>query len=244
MFKFFIKVGFINLIILFALSYLSQLHSFYLRDYKGSAVIKLTNLEGNAGGTGFGISYKGKDFIMTNDHVCRIDDMFKTGMYINMPDGSKKRARIVKRFKSHDLCLIKHEPGISTLSVGKAPMLGEKLHVVGYPALQPKTLTEGEFVGHSTIQVVIEEAFTRELLKECNLRKDQVVNYYGSVMCLRSYYTALTTVPILGGSSGSPVLNNVGNVVAVVFAGSSAQNNWAKLVPFKYVVEFLDSAVK
>lgn len=197
----------------------------------------LTNVDGRAGGTGFGISYEGQKFIMTNAHVCELDKVIPGGLYVNMPV-KKVKAIVLKIYREHDLCLIKHVDGLNTLSVGERPSLGEELHAVGYPSLQPKTLTSGEFVGYGDVFVAIEQAPHPSLFTSCR-KTDSVENVWGAVLCVRKYYSSLTTIPILGGSSGSPILNSYGSVVGVAFAGSPMGNNWAKVVPVDSIKKFL-----
>ena len=176
---------------------------------------------------------------MTNNHVCELKRISPTGIWIKMPNGSLVRAKILARYAKHDLCLIEHIEGISTLGLGSDPRLGETNYAIGYPQLQPKTLTSGEYVGTAEVQVVMDEARTVEEL-HC---KGGVVDYspWMGAVCIRSYMAFFTTTPILGGSSGSPVVNSFGNLVGVAFAASAQGNNWAKLVPLYAVRDFLES---
>jgi len=239
MIKFFIKVGFINLLIMFVVSFISPLHRVFLRDIKGSSVVMITDASGRMGGTGFGVEYEGSKYIMTNAHVCGINNYTKTGIYVTI-DNRKVRAKIKEVYKDHDLCIMHHIEGVSTLSIGEAPSKGEMLHIVGYPSLQPKTLTSGEFVGYGTIQVLIEQAISTRDFKECR-RGDIVEQTWMGAACIRKFYASYTTIPILGGSSGSPVINDYGNVVGVAFAGSPMLGNWAKVVPVEFIKKFLYS---
>lgn len=243
MINFFVKVGFINLLIMFMFSFLEPLHRMYLRDYKGSSIVMLTNIDGMTGGTGFGVEHEGEKYILTNAHVCQLDKLVPHGLYVNLADGRKVKAKILRVYKDHDLCLIRHVYGLNTLSLGETPSMGEMLHAVGYPSLQPKTLTSGEFVGYGTVFVAIEQAMFQDEFVDCR-PTDIVQRAFGSVVCVRKFYASLTTIPILGGSSGSPILNSYGNVVGVAFAGSPMGNNWAKVVPVDFIKKFLYSYTK
>lgn len=203
----------------------------------------LTNIDGTTGGTGFGIQYEGNKYILTNAHVCELDKMVPNGLYVNLNEGRKVKAKILRAYKDHDLCLIEHVQGLNTLSLGETPSMGEMLHAVGYPSLQPKTLTSGEFVGYGNVYVAIEQAMFADELRTCR-PTDIIQSAWGSVVCIRKYYSSLTTIPILGGSSGSPILNSYGNVVGVAFAGSPMGNNWAKVVPVDFIKKFLYSYTK
>lgn len=239
--KFFVKVGLIQILIMFMFTFLDQMHKFYLRDYKGSSVIKLTNMERNSGGTGFGVQYKGYKFIMTNSHVCEIRRSSPSGFWVNKPDGTLVRAVIIKQYEKHDLCILKHVEGIHTLSLGSDPRIGETHYIVGHPALQPKTLTTGEYVGMASINVIIADAPSPAELN-CKKGKVHYRPFFGA-MCIRTYIASFTTTPILGGSSGSPVVNSFGNLVGVAFASNERGNNWAKLVPLYSVRDFLEEYI-
>lgn len=114
-----------------------------------------------------------------------------------------------KTDKKHDLCAIK-APAIlgEGLKVGSKLFTGETIYMMGYPFLQPKRLVSGFYF----------------------LTEKVLVQKY-----LNSYRMHLSSFP---GNSGSPILNIYGNVVGVLYAGSSSD---ALAVPLKDLLIFLKS---
>jgi hypothetical protein len=87
-----------------------------------------------------------------------------------------------------------------------------------------------------------------ELTKTCKHRNQEIkfeqTEFFGVqfhvAMCINYDISMLTTCQILGGSSGSPLFNNWGQVVGVMFAGSTELNNWGHAIPLTSIKEFLN----
>jgi V8-like Glu-specific endopeptidase len=57
--------------------------------------------------------------------------------------------------------------------------------------------------------------------------------------CFRSYQSYATTATTYPGNSGSPVVNKYGNIIGVLFAGSSKEEKDNYLVPVSEVKRVL-----
>jgi S1-C subfamily serine protease len=110
-----------------------------------------------------------------------------------------------------DLCLAEVGYAQGTLELSKeAPQAFDRIHILGYGLLLPLTLTEGTYVGTILGQVLA------------------VTNPgYG-------------TAPILPGNSGSPVLNDKGEVIGVVYASGGSIDNRVIMVPMSDIYRFME----
>jgi S1-C subfamily serine protease len=212
-------------------------------------------------GTGFDITLpSGKTAILTNRHVCAPS---KDGVvYIVRPgDSIQHQRKIIDVSQTSDLCLV--EPiseASSALKLASSFDLGDHVISVGHPAGLPLMPSYGEAVAVQTIPVLSEmypvplmtEADVvkakEELKPRCSKQNQQLsleeINFLGLpiklLLCIDFNTALLTTTQILGGSSGSPLFNIWGNVVGVMFAGSSEHNNWGYAIPLQSVKEFLN----
>jgi len=190
-----------------------------LRNEIAAHVFKVMKspIEGN-GGTGFEVmAPSGATFVMTNAHVCNI----------LLADGTSKIAwvsngliamprRVVAISDEKDLCLLEGISGGMGLKVSKdAPQVGEWLHVVGHPKLGPLIMSSGEFYEVCTINVAGPRMSTPSVKR-------------GSYCT-----TAVADV----GSSGSPAVNEYGEVIGVLFAVDGKSR--AALVSLTDVKDFL-----
>ena len=142
------------------------------------------------GGTGFIVS---RNYIITNDHVCR-DSM---GQIVNMVmvvdiKGREVIGQPVKYKQDHDLCLVRTKTRLnfSGVEFDKVKEYGEDVFSAGYPHLWFNT-TFGKITGLAAY--------------------DQY-----SILVLRS------NINCQPGSSGSPVFNKSGKVIGIVSAVDKA----------------------
>ena len=211
-------------------------------------------------GTGFDIILpSGKNAILTNRHVC---EPSKDGyVYIvRSGDNIQHQRKIIDVSETSDLCLV--EPIRSDgngLTVASSLDVGDHVISVGHPAGLPLMPSYGEAVSTQTIAVLsglyekpimnqkdADEA-KLELAKTCKYRNQEIkleqAEFFGVqfhiAMCINYDISILTTCQILGGSSGSPLFNNWGQVVGVMFAGSTELNNWGHAIPLTSIKEFL-----
>ena len=174
-----------------------------------ASVIKLTNDVGNSGGTGF-------EVVAPSGKIYTLTNRhicMSNDVYAEVGDRHIP-LHIIEISADTDLCLL--EPLVETpaLKVSNIyPVNGDHIDVYGYGMLMPLTHTSGEWVGKTPVFL----AFI------FNLRN--VPEY--------------TTVSILPGNSGSPVLDESGDVVGVVFATGEAINFRALIISLDDVKNFL-----
>jgi len=210
-----------------------QYHADYLRYKVGPNVVTITTKSKRNGGTGFFVQApSGKVVLLTNNHVCGLAD--RTGkVLVTTQDNEEYNAKVLHKFKKHDLCIVENKTTKSGLTVASSVDIGEEIGHVGHPQLYPLTLTRGQLIGYATIPIATGMV---NHPRECP-QGSKAVNALFFIVCITEYDSGLTTVPSQGGSSGSPIISFWGNVVGVLFAGDSS--SWSVIVPLKYVKEFL-----
>ncbi len=242
-----------------------ELHGHYLRYEVGSRTYMIKGKLDGGGGSGFQVkAASGQSYIVTNSHVCegalgQSED--KTALLVVKDDGTSLRRRIIENSDFTDLCLLEGMPGVDGLSLSSEPGLGETAYVVGHPRLRPLSVSSGQAVGRSDVQILayvmptgdslldLMLEMTGMLNKEgkCELPKNQIVEIPVEMMgtevgkirlCLnvtRSAY--MTTIVIHPGNSGSPMVDMWGNVEGVAFASDGT--NWAYSVSLSDLRKFL-----
>lgn len=213
-------------------------HKHYIYDYKGRSVVRLT--QGFSGGTGFRVKVaSGKNYILTNYHICMLG--YETG-YLRAEDynGNRYRLNIIKPYLEHDLCLVEDVPGIPALSVANGVYPHEQVYLVGHPRLANLTMESGSVVSNDIIQLVM----PRPLYVACNgfdypSPWEKSLADRGLKLCLEDFSATHANIIAYGGNSGSPVLDDFGNVIGVLFAGSNKAVTASYLVPLAHIQKFL-----
>jgi S1-C subfamily serine protease len=208
-----------------------DIHEQLLYSVKGNSVVKLTkSFAGRSGGTGSQIvAPSGKEFILTNAHVCGDRKELIAHTQLTKP----KKVKVIRVYKKHDLCLVEAIKGLPALRIANSIIPREKVYVIGHPALRPLTLESGRFVSDKTISMRV----------PCSTKVKPTIlikfRNYRLAMCVKSFKSQLVNAIIYPGNSGSPLLDKFGNVVGVIFAGRLDQPNAAYTVPLKSVKAFL-----
>lgn len=218
-----------------------ELHYNYVRNKVQKTTVMVTNKEGNSGGSGSHIKApSGKIYILTNAHVCNLS---KDGtVYITDDYGRTIPRRIIEKSDFTDLCLVEALPNYhSYLKVGSEPSTGQIVAAVGHPALMPTTMTRGEIIGQSEVDVFDFIIGLDDDGRECNLPKNKIIkinSIFGQLdACVVHLKANLTTTAILPGNSGSPMVDFYGNMVGVYFAGNRA--NWGIAITVADINAFL-----
>ncbi|MBS2019980.1 MAG: trypsin-like peptidase domain-containing protein [Deltaproteobacteria bacterium] len=190
-------------LVLAALLIAPRLHAGPLQDLATKAkpavvLLSVTDVTGQKGsGTGFFVGADGR--IMTNHHV--IDGAAK--VTASLPDGRKIDAiGVVASDPEKDLAIVKIPgDGFPTLTLGESKSLrvGDEVVVIGSPLGLSTTLSVGIV---SAIRSGKEQLFERDDPRAAEAAK---IGSWGIQV----------TAAISPGSSGSPIMNTAGDVVAV-----------------------------
>jgi hypothetical protein len=225
----------------FILFYFTDLNHDFIRKITEKTVVKI-QIPNVGSGSGFFIKTKNGIKILSNRHVCQ---MGKSGfVYKNGDFSTTKKAEIFKISTKHDLCLLtplEIDANQETLFISYVPSAWGKIaYLVGYPDGRQLSLSKGEVVGN--IDAEMEVDF------------DPIVGCPGKLepnhpivelltgkkeLCIVKLNADRYNVISYGGNSGSPILNRIGNVVGVLFAGGRQVTD-ALAVPLKFIREFLE----
>lgn len=160
--------------------------------------------------TGFHLNYRGKVFIITNKHVC--DSHMRIYKHLSIQFGDYV-GEILAVDEAHDLCLVSSNrtEGLSLANRQSKPL--EKVTVIGFPRGMGKVIREGRVIGDVPL-------FAPWLN---NMTVDSI------------QISAIA----YGGNSGSPILNQNGDVTGVLFAGHMYFHTETYIVPLDNLKIFL-----
>jgi len=207
-----------------------QLHNSYLRWEVGESAVQVWT-SASGGGSGFAVeAASGQNFIATNKHVCQSAE--KGWVRIVSTQGVNAWKRIVYMDNKHDICLVEGDKRLSTLEIASSPKVGDLHYIVGYPGLRPLTISKGEYVGFHNVN--IPEFIDRK--EQCDgevyeLNPMERMMYGYQYACFRTFLSYSSSAVAYGGNSGSPVVNSLGNVIGILFAGPRDQEHVSYIVP-------------
>ena len=212
----------------------------FLRWKTENSVVRVLSVDNTGGGTGFAMKAKsGKNFIVTNKHVCEIE--VDGWVFIKPTNKSGVYRKVVYVDNKHDLCLIEGDSRLNNLELAGSPRINQINYVIGHPALRDLSIAQGEFIGYKTIEMP-EDVSTRA---ECKWKVLELPEIYRFIMgrdflCLKPFKSLSLTTVSYPGNSGSPVLNRFGRVMGVLFAGSREQERDNYAVPAEELKRVLE----
>ena len=231
----------IVLFIVLMLVPVGMLTALLLQKHPSSFTVMITNMAETSGGSGSVIeTSKDESFILTNAHICNI---IKEGGIVKKEDGTKFMATSFIQSSIHDLCLVQvsADLGTSVKVASSAPKLYEPATITGHPSLLPAILSGGKFGDRKIIEIMtgLRPCTPEEIGKK--LEKALICLFLGGMPIIKSYESIVVSAMIMGGSSGSAVLNEKGELSGVVFAGQGKGLSYAFIVPWEYVSQFINN---
>lgn len=234
------KLGLIAFLVLMLIP-AGMLYKILIEKHPSSFTVMITNINETSGGSGSVIkTAKDHSYILTNSHICNV---IKGGGIVKKEDGSKFMATSFIASGLHDLCIIEvaADLGQSVKIADVAPKLYSQATITGHPSLLPAIISGGKFGDRKIIEVMTE-------LKPCtekDIRKSPenalICIFIGGIPVIKSYESIVVSAMIMGGSSGSAVLNDKGELAGVVFAGQGKGLSYAFIVPWEYVSLFVSN---
>lgn len=161
----------------------------------------------------------GKNYILTAGH-CRIlasDDRIMA----RDENGREQAVEVIQEDPNSDLLLLASIDGKS-VDVAKSIHAHEHLHSITHGKSFPAYRTDGEFLDIELTQIKYFPIMDANDRAKC-LTMPKYSDYTGMTgeFCFISTHQTLADVPIVLGSSGGPLLNEAGELVGIVSAGSS-----------------------
>jgi S1-C subfamily serine protease len=207
-----------------------HLKDHYFRNKVGDSVVKIIGVTGS--GSGFHVEAdSGEIYILTNAHVCAAADK-KDQVYIKKDNRLIPR-KIIAVYPKHDLCLIEKLPSQKKgLKLASFVDIGEDVVLIGHPKGRPLTLSKGEVIYSTVIQLL-----TNKPEQECKGEYVPPILFFAGG-CVEDFQAHGISTIAFPGNSGSPVVNKYGYLVGVLFAGSDQPTD-SYMVPLKYIKDFL-----
>lgn len=187
----------------------------------------------SSGGTGFVVvAPSGKKYLLTNKHVCKLRDS-ENNVTVRFPNLKRKyKRKIIEVSAEHDLCLVEGLPSMGRgLTVATSIVAGQTTFAVGHPKLYALTISKGQFIEEASIRVAMS--------KKPTVVTGEIKKSGSYVLNIKTFKSSRFVMYSRGGNSGSPIVDEQGDVISVLFAGNRADNMETYGVPLRFVQNFL-----
>lgn len=115
-------------------------HDVFLKYWIAPSVLEVNGIPHmNVIGTAFQVNYKGKQFILTNKHICTVYG--GKNLVIN-----KQFVKVLAISKVHDLCLVSALKDVRGLSIGKNLSHIKPVWLIGHPRGLPTIIRQGNYL--------------------------------------------------------------------------------------------------
>lgn len=167
------------------------------------------------------VTDSGKTYILTAGH-CKglIEDKMIIAKY---DDGSLYLLEYIAEDPTSDLLLFS-SPRIGGLKVADHVSLHEHIHALSHGGRHATFRTDGEVLEKSHVEApfaLVDEG-DPESVKACtDLPKQRIEDSMMGAMCILTVNETMTTVAVIPGSSGGPLVNEAGDLVGVVSASET-----------------------
>jgi S1-C subfamily serine protease len=204
--------------------------------HASSKMLKPFSTQGGSGTAFLAKSRAGKTYVVTNYHVCMGTMQQETSGAANDPkrltvklehslDEEKITTRSVLLLSiENDVCILEAKEEEEGLSLVESFSPNQKIYVLGHPLGQQLQLTFGNIINKKSIIV----------------GQPIPVPFFGMAMIPIMYKAFSMHVDALPGNSGSPILNQLGQVVGILFAGDRRSTNSPYGIPAKNILDMMD----
>lgn len=207
--------------------------------------VKIASAMGSASGVIISSSKDGS-LILTNGHVC---SMFPVNGYTIITEDDKVlKINNYKKYDKHDLCLIKVLENLNvTIKIADKPLKKyENIKAVGHPLGLPTIVSAGNFSGDYTSVIYDGDRPCTDQDTDLSERDAMSCLFTGKIPMFSTFEGKVLSILIAGGSSGSGVFNDRGELCGVLFAARSEVGTlgFAASVPLYHIQDFIKNQNK
>lgn len=195
-----------------------------MRYYIGSSVFIVKDItEERGSGTGFIVkNSKGKRLFVTNNHVCeRLEINGNILVSSDILSEDKFVLKVLKKDPKVDLCIAEAPSSLFYLPLSTSISRGDNVYVCGHPIGFPLHRTSGEAIAPLVVRMLN--------------------GVFPSAFEIIEYDAWQISAPTSPGNSGSPVVDNLGRVVGVLFATGNANAYTSFMIPASSLKDMIES---
>lgn len=200
-------------------------------------------------GSGSGVilsSNKKRSLILTNAHVCSM--FVSESPTVSTEDDKKLSVVNYKLYDKHDLCLVKVKENLGiSIKVSNTSLLKyDIIRVAGHPLGLPTIVSIGNFSGDYTSIIYEGHVPCTQDPKELDDSELLSCILTGKMPVFSEYKGKVLSIIIAGGSSGSGVFNEKGELCGLIFAARADRGTmgFAASVPLESIRDFLENQDK
>ena len=218
------------------------------------AVVSLVSSDGRGRGTGFlTTAASGKQVIVTNAHVCEINNQIPIFvLYHRTPDSLSERSNhpvtVIKKYSKHDLCMltVPSDYEATPLTLADSAEVDRKFYLLGYPVVNLLSVSTGYVRGYNTLRGPYPLPLELCVGEKHYIYTGPISNRQTGAVSIQSVCAIQATFLFTDaladhGASGGPALNSDGQVIGVVSMIVGEARPFAHLVPVEDLRDFLST---
>lgn len=201
-----------------------------------------------ASGSGFHIKdQEGKTHFITNAHVCDSGHPPKLTAY-NTASNRTYNVEFIKYSYKADLCEMSVIPDVPALTLTGDLFRGQQVFVAGHPAGYNFFVSSGLVVdGYDNTDMYTASTIGLKTCTKYGGKNVKMPVFDGFLfdmkwMCVQKYVTIQTSAHVIGGNSGSPVVDVWGNVIGILHKKN--KTDWGLAVPAQKIFDFINNKEK
>lgn len=211
----------------------------YAVNYAADSYIRnqVVLLKGNNGScTGVKVKVNSNFYILTAAH-CKI--LLKgNAVQVEEENGNKIIAKLAKISEDTDLMLLSADIK-SGIKVAIRTYKHEKVHSLTHVLGLPTHRTDGELLKEDFVSYGMYIIMNKQSEDQCKAENNEIEKSGLFEVCIKRLYLMYTTVSVMPGSSGGPVVNEAGELVGIV-SGKHEEVTLSYITTLKAIKDILN----